>query len=241
MPKKPDHLHDPYCGNCGYKLTGLVDSSKCPECGKPLVEVLSRSGQWGRRYRSEATLFGLPVIDVAFGPKPGERIGRARGIIAVGDRATGLVAVGGFARGVVAVGGCAIGGFTLGGFSIGLVAAWGGAAIGALSYGGLALGILASGGLALGIVATGGLPIGYYAMGGAPFGVHRLGPGVSSSEAIRMLGRLSWFFGPPTSFTAMTLLQPLIVIVGLVVAAAAGIGLLGLWGHLRGKPSAADP
>ncbi|MCH8150773.1 MAG: hypothetical protein IH830_00185 [Planctomycetes bacterium] len=241
MSKKPEHLHDPYCGNCGYKLTGLVDSSKCPECGKPLVEVVSRIGQWGRRYRSEATLFGLPVIDVAFGPRPGERIGRARGVIALGDRATGLVAVGGFARGAVAVGGNAIGLFTLGGFSFGLVAAWGGVAIGALSYGGLALGMLASGGLVLGIVATGGLPIGYYAMGGAPVGVHRLGPGVSSSEAIQMLGRLSWFFGPPTAFTAMNLLQPLVVIAGLVVAAAAGIGLLALWGHLRGKPSAADP
>jgi len=33
---------DPYCGNCGYSLRGLTESSKCPECGKPIVEVLQR-------------------------------------------------------------------------------------------------------------------------------------------------------------------------------------------------------
>ncbi len=241
MSTKTEHLHDPYCGNCGYKLTGLIDSSKCPECGKPLVEVVSRTGQWGRRFRSKATLFGLPVIDIAFGPKPGERIGRARGIIALGDRATGLLAVGGFARGLVALGGTAIGGFAIGGLSFGLLTAWGGVAIGVLSNGGMSLGVLASGGLALGIFATGGMAIGYCAMGGVPVGVHRLGPGVSSSEAIRMLGNLSWFFGSPTAFSAMSLLQPLAVIIGLAAAAAAAIGLLALWGHIRWKTSAADP
>ena len=42
--------HDePYGGNCGQQLTGLIDSSKCPECGKPLVEVLRRGGGWGCR------------------------------------------------------------------------------------------------------------------------------------------------------------------------------------------------
>ncbi len=239
MSDKADHLHEPYCGNCGYKLTGLVDSSKCPECGKPLVEVLSRVGKWGPRYRSEATLFGLPVIDVAFGSRPGERIGRARGIIALGDRATGLVAIGGFARGGVAIGGNAIGVFSVGGFSIGLVGAFGGLAIGVLSYGGLALGILVSGGLSLGVFGTGGMPIGYYVSGGVPIGIHRLGPGASSAEALEMLAHLSWFFGPLT-FNAMSLFQPLIVIVAMVVAAASLIGLLALWGHWRARRCAAN-
>src|SRR5262245_11748699 len=93
----------PYCSNCGYELTGLTESSRCPECGRPIVEVLTRGGagfmEMGKRYRSKATLFGWPVIDVALGPKNGELRGRARGIIAIGDIATGAIALGGMTRG----------------------------------------------------------------------------------------------------------------------------------------------
>ena len=31
-PTSPD---EPICGNCGYVLSGLTESSKCPECGRP--------------------------------------------------------------------------------------------------------------------------------------------------------------------------------------------------------------
>ena len=234
MPSQPAHPQEPYCGNCGYKLTGLIDSSKCPECGRPFVEVLSRGGQWGRRYRSAATLFGLPVVDVALGPRPGERIGRARGIIALGDSAVGFLAIGGVARGVVACGGMAIGGVTIGGGSIGLISAFGGFAVGGLAYGGVAVGLLASGGAAAGYLASGGIPIGYYAAGGAPVGVHRLGPGVSCAEATAMFDQFSWFFGGAGA-TAMTIVQPLLTCVLITAAAAAAVGLLAVWGHLRGK------
>src|SRR3954463_16469805 len=80
----------PYCRNCGYTLTGLTESSKCPECGRPLVEVLTRAPrilESGKRYRSTARLWGMPVIDIALGPKNGEFRGKARGVIAIGDDA----------------------------------------------------------------------------------------------------------------------------------------------------------
>src|SRR4051794_22952687 len=148
----------PYCANCGYALVGLTESSKCPECGRPLVEVLRRRGEgalpnYGKRYRSKATLFGLPVIDVALGPKGAEPRGHARGIIAIGDVATGGLAVGGVARGVVAVGGVAFGAFAMGGLAVGLVSATGGLAVGALAAVGGAVGLLASGGGAAGLFA----------------------------------------------------------------------------------------
>lgn len=106
----------PYCVNCHYDLTGATNTPVCPECGKPLVEVLVRgrhatTGR-ARRYRSETLLFGLPIIDVAIGPDPdgGEAFGRARGVIAIGDRATGGIAIGNqWALGVVAAGGAAVG------------------------------------------------------------------------------------------------------------------------------------
>ncbi len=73
---------DPYCGNCGYLLVGLTDSSKCPECGKPLVEVLIRNGgslPRGTRYKPAVTIFGLPLVHIALGPHEDEPRRRARG------------------------------------------------------------------------------------------------------------------------------------------------------------------
>src|ERR1700683_4645553 len=109
MLKPPPDTDQPYCGNCGYLLTGLTDSSRCPECGKPLIEVLQRKSfpRRGRRYRSKATLFGWPIIDIAFGPADGQMRGVARGIIALGD-----IAIGGITLGVVGGGGLASGVFT---------------------------------------------------------------------------------------------------------------------------------
>src|SRR4051795_1866216 len=150
----------PFCSHCGYVLKGLTESSKCPECGKPLVEVLTRPSQAfmnaGKRYKSRATLFGWPVVHVALGPKDGELRGHAKGIIAIGDIATGGIALGGVARGIVAVGGMALGLFSLGGGAVGLLTAAGGMAVGGMASGGGALGFLAAGGGAAGVIAQGG-------------------------------------------------------------------------------------
>ena len=140
---------DPYCANCGYSLVSLTDASRCPECGKPLVEVLAR---WGgkslraKRFRSDAEMFGVPIVCVAFGPRPefGEVHGRAVGIIAIGDIARGGIAIGGNAIGVVAVGGMAIGVASVGGLSIGALTALGGMTIGGFPVGGFAVGGLAA-------------------------------------------------------------------------------------------------
>lgn len=116
------------------------------------------------RRRSDQTIFGVPIYDIALGPslETGEFRGHARGILAIGDIATGVIALGGIARGVVAIGGVAVGGLAFGGVAVGLVAALGGAALGTLAIGGFAVGYLAIGGGACG----------YYAIGGGAFGVH---------------------------------------------------------------------
>lgn len=217
--------NQPYCGNCGYVLTGLTESSKCPECGRPLVEVLTRPGfmnLMGKRWRSKARLWGLPVIDIAMGPSGAERVGRACGIIAIGDRATGLVAIGGIARGIVAFGGMTLGVFTQGGLCIGLITALGGLTIGGLSIGGMAIGILARGGMAIGAMADGGMALGYFARGGAAFGVHTINPTSASPTAVNAFSSMSWFFGPGTpslvsqAYTAFLLLMPTVLVAVLV-------------------------
>ncbi len=123
--------------------------------------LIFRGGRKSIRRRSNETLFGLPIYDIAIGPdaQNGELRGHARGIIAVGDVATGILAVGGFARGLVALGGLSIGVVSIGGASLGI-----------LSFGGLAVGLFALGALALGAIAIGAAVMGYYALGAAAIG-----------------------------------------------------------------------
>lgn len=175
---------DPYCGNCGYSLVGLTESSRCPECGKPLIEVLERGPRFatGRRYKSPIVIFGLPLLHIALGPTDEEKTGRAKGIIAIGDVATGWLALGGFARGIIALGGLSIGVISFGGWSIGLLAA-GGGALGLVAMGGGAAGGLAMAGGAVGFVAQGGGAVGYYAEGGGVFGRYVLAPFRQDREA----------------------------------------------------------
>ena len=214
---------EPYCGNCGYILKGLSDSSKCPECGKPLVEVLTRRGlgYLGKRYRSKASMFGLPVANVAFGPHQDGPRGHARGIIAIGDIATGWLAIGGVARGIVAVGGLAIGVFALGGGAVGLLAATGGGAV--------ALGA-ATGGLAVGSIAVGGGAAGIAAQGGAAFGrfTHDYRNFTAPGSVPAIFSRLSWFFGP-ARLSPVSSWLPMAVLSGVTLIFAALISLIAMW------------
>lgn len=181
-------MAEPFCGNCGYRLTGLTESSKCPECGRPLVEVLQRDHALprGRRYTSPLVIYGLPLVQIAFGPHESERMGRARAIIALGDVAVGWLAIGGRAAGVVALGGSATGLVAFGGVAVGLLAL-GGVGIGGLALGGGAIGGLALGGGAVGIVAEGGSAVGYYARGGSAIGRYVVIPGRATNLQAKAL------------------------------------------------------
>lgn len=110
-------------------------------------------------YKSQRTLFGLPLVHIRFGYRG---MGVAKGILAIGNVAVGVFALGGFSFGL----------FSLGGFSFGLLFALGGWAMGALAIGGLAIGLLAFGGAAVGL----------FAMGGGAFGVYAAGGGAIASE-----------------------------------------------------------
>ncbi|MBK8915447.1 MAG: hypothetical protein IPM64_12770 [Phycisphaerales bacterium] len=168
-----NRLADPYCANCGYSLVGATETSKCPECGRPLVEVLTRdipATATGLRRKSDVLFLGLPLVDVAFGPHGLEKYGHARGFLAVGDVATGVIAIGGRAQGLFSFGGLSFGLFSFGGMAVGLFS-FGGLAIGlALACGGLALGLIAFGGMTAGWFAVGGVAAGYGATGGMAYG-----------------------------------------------------------------------
>jgi hypothetical protein len=133
---------------------------------KEVTALKQASPLRGVRKRSEISIAGMPLYDIAFGPdvEKGERRGHARGFIAIGDIATGVIAVGGIARGVVSLGGCSFG---------------------VLAIGGAAIGAIALGGAAIGLVAIGGASIGYYACGGAALGKHVISGAQQDPEAIR--------------------------------------------------------
>ncbi|MBU0617380.1 MAG: hypothetical protein KKI02_06670 [Planctomycetes bacterium] len=220
---------DPYCGNCGYSLKGLTESSKCPECGKPIVEVLERPSMLvGRRYTSEIVIFGLPLIQIALGPHDEERVGRARGIIAIGDHACGWLAIGGFCRGLIAVGGFALGIVAIGGGAVGVLSL-GGFALGVAAMGGLVLGGAAVGGLVFALVAvSAGLAIAWYARAGFAYAVHGVGGNVTEPEAIAFFREHAWLFGAgSTGFKFMAWMG-----VGVFLFTAL-LFLIVLAGHLR--------
>ena len=130
---------------------------------------------WPRvEYRSGWRLLGLPLIDIQFGTKAGERRRPAMGWIAIGDAAVGiLVGIGGVSVGIISVGGVALGGFTLGGLGLGLIGC-GGVGVGFWAMGGLALGYVASGSCAVAWLAAqgaGAFAHGF-AVGGVAFAQH---------------------------------------------------------------------
>ena len=102
-----------------------------------------RRGRRGHRYeyRSKRTVWGIPLVHVAFGGDPsGRPMALARGVIAIGEAAVGLVAIGGFAGGGVTIAGMSLGVISLSGLSVGLFLAMGGIAFGGFAVGSLAFG-----------------------------------------------------------------------------------------------------
>jgi len=96
-------------------------------------------------YRTDFTLFGLPLVHVATGKMEKGRYERgiAKGWIAIGDISFGTI---------LSIGGVAFGGIAVGGLAVGL-----------LSFAGLAIGFLAFGGGAIGIFAAGGGAVAWHA------------------------------------------------------------------------------
>ena len=85
------------CRRCGQFVT--EETVSCPNCGV-LHPVRSESEGRGFEYKSEGSLFGLPIVHISFKYRPSRSGGNARplpvpakGIIAVGQIAFGIVTV----------------------------------------------------------------------------------------------------------------------------------------------------
>ena len=155
------------CRYCGEWLDGRSQTPSLPTIGY-------RPGYYGSgyEYKSEAELFGLPLIHITRGFDPQTGAPRvARGIIAIGNIAIGVFAMGGIALGGITIGGASVGVFALGGL-----------ALGGVTLGGLSIGLL---------LAVGGLAISpAYAMGGLALAPNYLGGNGTDPEFLRLLERL---------------------------------------------------
>jgi hypothetical protein len=142
------------------------------------------------RYRSTASLGGIPLLSVALGPdlEKGEWRGHARGVIAIGDIASGGIAIGGLAIGGISLGGVSIGLASLGGLALGVLLAAGGGAVGGVALGGAAVGG----------IALGGGAAGEYACGGGAYGTHVVDARRRDPEAVRFFEEhgLEWLCSP---------------------------------------------
>lgn len=104
-------------------------------------------------YKSERTLFGLPLVHIN-----GKWGGTAKGVVAVGFKACGVVSVGFLSMGVLSAGCLSLGAVSLGALALGVLA------LGAVSVGLLlALGAVAAGFVAYGAAAFGGFAAGAFA------------------------------------------------------------------------------
>jgi hypothetical protein len=143
------------------------------------------TGQYFAEFRSNTTVFGLPLLHFTRGicPETGRRV-VAKGFFAVGRIATGVIAFGQAAAGIIA--------FGQAGFGLLFCLAQGGA--GMVAVGQLAAGFqFGAGQFATGLTAIGQLALGKYVMAQFGLGTYVWSPGHADPEAVRHFQELlSW-------------------------------------------------
>ena len=103
------------CRQCRHTIS--EQALMCPNCGVPYPAKEGWDG-WGYEYKSEATLFGLPILHVSFKYRPNRVPVPARGIIAIGQFACGVLTISQFGLGVFSLSQFTVAGFALAQFAV---------------------------------------------------------------------------------------------------------------------------
>jgi hypothetical protein len=89
----------------------------CPNCGAPQPAREKWDG-WGFEYKSQATLFGWPLLHISFKYRPNRRPVPAKGIIAIGQFGLGVINISQFGVGLISVSQFTVSGYALAQFGI---------------------------------------------------------------------------------------------------------------------------
>jgi hypothetical protein len=76
------------CRECGHEVS--EQALICPNCGAPQPARDKWDG-WGFEYKSEATLFGWPLLHISLKYRPNRKPVPAIGIIAIGQFGVGII------------------------------------------------------------------------------------------------------------------------------------------------------
>lgn len=105
----------PKCRECGRQVSG--QAFQCPSCGAPYPARAKWDG-YGFEYKSQATLFGWPLLHISFKFRPNRMPVPARGIFAVGQFGVGVVTIAQFGLGVFCLGQFIVGAYVLSQFAL---------------------------------------------------------------------------------------------------------------------------
>ncbi|RMF57601.1 MAG: zinc ribbon domain-containing protein [Calditrichaeota bacterium] len=103
------------CRECGQQVSAQAFS--CPHCGAP-YPAKARWDGWGYEYKSQTTLFGLPLIHVSFKYRPNKTPVVAKGIISIGQFGMGIVNISQFGIGLFSLSQFTIAGYAIAQFGI---------------------------------------------------------------------------------------------------------------------------
>lgn len=153
------------CPECGRQIS--EKAAVCPQCGRVLKDKKPDVKKYrGFEWKSNARLFGWPLVHVAFGRR----------------KETGRLMV---AQGVVAIGQFAVGFITIAQFGIGFLFALGQFVCSPIAVAQVALGIIFGlGQVATGITAVGQIAFGKYVLAQWGIGEHLWTPGIRDQEAV---------------------------------------------------------
>ena len=103
------------CSECHHSVSEQAFS--CPQCGAPYPAKEKWDG-WGFEYKSEATLFGLPLLHISFKYRPNHMPVPARGVISIGQFGMGIINISQLGIGLISISQFTVAGFALAQFGI---------------------------------------------------------------------------------------------------------------------------
>ena len=103
------------CRECQREIS--EQAFACPHCGAPYPGKEKWDG-WGFEYKSNSTIFGLPLVHISFKYTANRMPVPARGFIAIGQFAAGVVTISQFGIGLLSISQFTIAGYALAQFAI---------------------------------------------------------------------------------------------------------------------------